>query len=170
MRLLTIVYLRILVMARTYYFGDLYCLLGSDIVSQLYDTISESGNTNKPFVLPFNGKEISFYLNKTQYGNGKHSYVDFDINNITNILFCPQPSEISVYYGTLGLICVDQFVNERTPLSKLIKDLKNHKCGLLFQIYSKHKLVEPKLCFEHKHYTFYHQVKIENELLFQILT
>lgn len=163
-----------IVMAKTYYFGDLHCVLGSDVVSHLFDTISEHGNSNNPFAVKLGNKEIFCLINKTQHGNGEYNLVDFDINNVTHILFKPQPSEIHVYYGTLGLICLDQLVHSgsgsdgKTSLSKLIKDIKTNEYGLLFQIDSDSD--EPVLIFENKYGTFYHQVKLGNEVLFQTLT
>lgn len=155
-------------MSKTYYFGDLHCVLDSDVVNQLFDTISEHGNTNNPFTVKLDNTDIFCHLNKTQHGNGAYNLVDFDINNVTHILFKPQKSQIHVYYGTLGLICLDQFVSDKTPLSKLIKDIKTNEYGLLFQIDS--DLDEPVLTFDNKYDTFYHQVKLGNEVLFQILT
>lgn len=157
-----------IVMSKTYYFGDLHCVLGSDVVSHLFDTLSEHGNNNNPFAVKLGNKEIFCHINKTQHGNGEYNLVDFDINNVTHILFKPQKSQIRVYYGILGLICLDQFVSDKTPLSKLIKDIKTNEYGLLFQIDS--DLDEPVLTFDNKYDTFYHQVKLGNEVLFQILT
>lgn len=160
-------------MAKTYYFGDLHCVLGSDVVSHLFNTISEHGNSNNPFAVKLGNKEIFCHINKTQHGNGEYNLVDFDVHSgdagsSTHILFKPEKSQIHVYYGTLGLICLDQFVDDKTPLSKLIKDIKTNEYGLLFQIDS--DLDKPVLTFDNKYDTFYHQVKLGNEVLFQILT
>ena len=155
-------------MSKTYYLGDLHCVLGSDVVSQLFDTISEHENTNNPFTVKLGNKEIFCHVNKTQHGNGEYNLVDFDVNNVAHILFQPQSSQICVYYGMLGLICLDQCVRSDIPLSKLIKDIKTNEYGLLFQIDS--DLDDPVLTFENKYDTFYHQVKLGNEVLFQILT
>lgn len=160
-------------MAKTYYFGDLHCVLGSDVVSHLFDTISEHGNSNNPFAVKLGNKEIFCHINKTQHGNGEYNLVDFDVHSgagsSTHILFKPEKSQIRVYYGMLGLICLDQCVLSDIPLSKLIKDIKTNEYGLLFQIDSDldDELV---LNFENKYGTFYHQVKLGNEVLFQILT
>lgn len=155
-------------MAKTYYLGDLHYVLGSDVVSHLFDTISEQGNNNNPFAVKLGNKEIFCHVNKTQHGNGEYNLVDFDVNNVSHILFRPQQSQIRVYYGMLGLICLDQCVRSDIPLSKLIKDIKTNEYSLLFQIDS--DLDDPVLTFENKYGTFYHQVKLGNELLFQILT
>lgn len=163
-------------MAKTYYLGDLHCVLGSDVVSHLFDTISEHGNSNNPFAVKLGNKEIFCHINKTQHGNGEYNLVDFDVHSgagsSTHILFKPQKSQIRVYYGTLGLICLDQLVHNssdnKTPLSKLIKDIQTNEYGLLFQIDS--DLDDPVLTFENKYSTFYHQVKLGNEVLFQIIT
>lgn len=152
-------------MAKTYYLGDLHYMLGSDVLSHLFDTISEHGNNNNPFAVKLDNKEIFCHVNKTQHGNGEYNLVDFDVNNVSHILFRPQLSQIRVYYG---LICLDQCVLSDIPLSKLIKDIQTNEYGLLFQIDS--DLDDPVLTFENKYSTFYHQVKLGNELLFQILT
>jgi len=161
-------------MAKTYYLGDLHYVLGSDVVSHLFDTISEHGNSNNPFAVKLDNKEIFCHINKTQHGNGEYNLVDFDVHSdgdgsSTHILFKPEKSQIRVYYGTLGLICLDQCVRSDIPLSKLIKDIKTNEYGVLFQIDS--DLDDPVLTFENKYSTFYHQVKLGgNEVLFQILT
>lgn len=138
------------------------------MVSHLFDTISEHGNSNNPFAVKLGNKEIFCHINKAQHGNGEYNLVDFDVKNVSHILFRPQLSQIRVYYGMLGLICLDQCVLSDIPLSKLIKDIKANVYGLLFQIDS--DLDEPVLTFENKYSTFYHQVKLGNEVLFQILT
>ncbi len=131
-------------MTDIYYFGDLCYVMNDDTWANLCQNLTDQENENVPLVFKKGNKEITCYISQTQYGDGGYELYNFDVHDVTTIIY--YPSEICVDSGTVGLICLNQLCSDDNELSKLVKEIKDSDYGLVFSFTDdKQKLSEMKL-------------------------
>jgi hypothetical protein len=121
----------------------------------LCKNLAEQKDENVPLTFKTGDKEISCYINQTQYGDGGYELYNVDVHDVATIIY--HPSAICVDSGTIGLICLNQLCSDDDELAKLVKEIKDSDYGLVFGGYTsddkvklEQKLSEMKLGSEIK--------------------
>lgn len=117
-------------MTEVYYFGDLCYVMNDEAWGDLCNQLAEQEDENTPFVFKTSDKEITCYINQTQYGDGGYELYNVDVHDVATIIY--HPSEICVDSGTVGLICLNQLCSDDDELAKLVKEIKDSDYGLVF--------------------------------------
>jgi len=117
-------------MTEVYYFGDLCYVMNDEAWEDLCKKLAEQKDENAPLVFKKENKEITCYINQTQYGDGGYELYNVDVHDVATIIY--HPSEICVDSGTVGLICLNQLCSDDNELAKLVKEIKDSDYGLVF--------------------------------------
>ena len=117
-------------MTEVYYFGDLCYVMNDETWANLCQKLTEQKDENAPLTFKTGDKEITCYINQTQYGDGGYELYNVDVHDVATIIY--HPSEICVDSGTVGLICLNQLCSDDNELAKLVKEIKDSDYGLVF--------------------------------------
>lgn len=128
-----------------YYLGDFSYILDKKSWQDLCVKISNKKNKNDLFVFQLEKKEISCHISKCKIDiNSFYEICYFDNKNLVKILHNPNQIQTNPNFTTIGLICLNQMVNDETELSKLIKNIQDNNYGLLFSINKKIRFFSTK--------------------------
>ena len=132
-------------MKDVYYFGDLCYIFDDEVWETLCKNLTERKDENVPLTFKAGDKEITCYINQTQYSDGGYELYNMDVHDVTTIIY--HPSEICVDSGTatLGLICLNKLCSNDNELAKLVKEIKDCDYGLVFSFIDDKVKLEQKL-------------------------